>query len=177
LWIPIDVWIAIVTVAIASVIYNFMYFGRYIKAMGGNEEATRLSGINVKAVRVLSFMICSFFTSIAAYIMISRQGITNSTVGPGVEFTSITAAIIGGVSFTSGEGKMWGLVTGVFILAIIENGMQLAGWNQYIQYILKGFILVCAIGFDRYQRDMRVKKGARSARLDESMSEKRIGRL
>ena len=66
---------------------------------------------------------------------------TNATYGPGIEFTAMTAAILGGISFNSGEGKMWGLVVGIFTLAIIENGMQMGGLNQYIQYIVKGCLL------------------------------------
>lgn len=152
LHIPYDVWIAIIAVALASVIYNFTYFGRYIKAMGGNVEATRLAGINVNMLRIVTFMISGFFVAIASFIYISKLSTTNSSYGPGIEMTAMTAAILGGISFNSGEGKMWGLVVGVFTLAVIENGMQLAGWNQYIQYIIKGLILILAIGFDIHQR-------------------------
>lgn len=153
--IPFDVWIAIFAVAIASLIYNFTYFGRYIKAMGGNIEATRLAGVKVNALRIYTFMISGFFVAIASFIYISKLATSNSTYGPGIEMTAMTAAILGGISFNSGEGKMWGLVVGVFTLAIIENGMQLAGWNQYIQYIIKGLILIFAIGFDKYQRTQK----------------------
>ncbi len=159
--IPMDVWLAIIAVVIASIVYNFTYFGRYVKAMGGNPEATRLAGINVDFIRIATFMISGFFIAIAAFILISKQGTTNSTVGPGTEMTGMTAAILGGISFNSGEGKMWGLVVGVFVLAIIENGMQLAGWNQYIQYIVKGLVLIAAIGFDKYQRSAKTKKSTK----------------
>ncbi len=153
-----DVWLAIISVLIASIVYNFTYYGRFVKAMGGNPEATRLAGINIHFMRISTFMISGMFIAIASFILISKQGTTNSTVGPGTEMTGMTAAILGGISFNSGEGKMWGLVVGVFILAIIENGMQLAGWNQYIQYIVKGLVLLAAIGFDKYQRAVKTKK-------------------
>ena len=158
LGLPVDVWIAIVSVLIASIIYNFTYFGRYIKAMGGNIEATRLAGVNVNALRIATFCISGFFVAIASFIYISKLATMNSSYGPGIEMTAMTAAILGGISFNSGEGKMWGLVVGVFTLAIIENGMQLAGWNQYIQYVVKGLILILAIGFDIHQRSQRAKK-------------------
>jgi len=119
--------------------------------------------VNVDFVTIATFMISGFFIAIAAFILISKQGTTNSTVGPGTEFTVMTAAILGGISFNTGEGKMWGLVTGVFILAVIENGMQLAGWNQYIQYIIKGVVLLSALGFDQYQRSAKVKKSKKTA--------------
>lgn len=156
--IPMDIYLAVAAIAIASCVYNFTYFGRYVKAMGGNIEATRLAGVNVNFVRIATFMISGFFIAVASFILISKQGTTNTSVGPGTEMTGMTAAILGGISFNSGEGKMWGLVVGVFVLAIIENGMQMAGWNQYIQYIVKGVVLIAAIGFDQYQRAVKLKK-------------------
>lgn len=158
--IPTDVWIAILAVLIASVVYNFTYYGRFVKAMGGNEEATRLAGVNVGLMRISTFVISGLFVAIASCIYISKLSSTNATYGPGIEFTGMTAAILGGISFNSGEGKMWGLVVGIFTLAIIENGMQLAGLNQYIQYIIKGIILILAIAFDKFQRNQKVKKKA-----------------
>jgi ribose transport system permease protein len=165
LGIPMDAVLAIVAILFANFIFENTYFGRYVKAMGGNREATRLAGVNVNFLTVVTFMISSFFIAIAAFILISKQGVTNSTVGPGTEFTVLTAAILGGISFNTGEGKMWGLVTGVFILAVIENGMQLAGWNQYIQYIVKGAVLLFALGFDQYQRSVKVKRIKKSGAL------------
>ena len=162
--IPMDVWIAIIAVAVASLVYNFTYYGRFVKAMGGNPEATRLAGVNVNFMRISTFMISGFFVAVAALIYISKLSQTNATYGPGIEFTAMTAAILGGISFNSGEGKMWGLVVGIFTLAIIENGMQMGGLNQYIQYIVKGAILVLAIAFDQFQRTQKVKvKAAKAA--------------
>jgi ribose/xylose/arabinose/galactoside ABC-type transport system permease subunit len=158
LGIPIDVYIAILAVALASVIFNFTYYGRFVKAMGGNEEATRLAGVNIALMRISTFAISGIFVAIASFIYISKLSTSNATYGPGIEFTGMTAAILGGISFNSGEGKMWGLVVGIFTLAIIENGMQLGGLNQYIQYIVKGSILILAIAFDKYQRNTSVRK-------------------
>lgn len=155
--IPVDVWIAIVVVIGVSIVFNFTYFGRFVKAMGGNEEATRLAGANVSMLRIATFVISGFFAALASFIYISKLSLTNATYGPGIEFTAMTAAILGGISFNSGEGKMWGLIVGIFTLAIIENGMQMAGLNQYIQYIIKGTILVLAIAFDKYQRTQKAK--------------------
>lgn len=158
--IPADVWIAVIAVLIASVVYNYTYYGRFVKAMGGNEEATRLAGCNIAMMRISTFVISGFFIAIASMIYISKLSTTNATYGPGIEFTGMTAAILGGISFNSGEGKMWGLVLGIFTLAIIENGMQLAGVNQYVQYIVKGIILILAIAFDKFQRSHQTKKKA-----------------
>lgn len=157
--IPVDVWLAIIVVAIASLIFRYTYYGRFVKAMGGNQEATRLAGVNVGLMRISTFVICGFFVGLASCIYISKLNVTNATYGPGIEFTAMTAAILGGISFNSGEGHMWGLVVGIFTLAIIKNGMQLAGLNQYIQYVIQGIILILAIAFDQYQRTHKLKKG------------------
>lgn len=156
LGIPIDVWIAAGAVAAASIIYKYTYFGRYVKAMGGNMEATRLAGVNVKLMRIVTFMISGAFVAVASFIYSSKLSMMTSAWGPGLEMTAITAAILGGISFNNGEGKMWGLVVGVFTLAIISNGMQLANWNQYVQFIVKGMIMILAIAFDKYQQRVRI---------------------
>jgi len=166
LGVPNDLWLAIIAVLIVSFVYRFTYYGRYVKAMGGNIEATRLAGVNVSLVRISTFVISGFFVALASFVYISKLSVSNATYGPGIEFTAMTAAILGGISFNSGEGKMWGLIIGVFTLPIIENGMQLAGLNQYIQYIIKGAILILAIAFDKYPRKQKTLK-QKSAKSNE----------
>lgn len=154
-WIPFSVILMIICVAIASFILNFTYFGRYIYALGGNEEATRLAGIDIIKVKLFVFGICGFFVALAALVLFGRAGSASSTTGPGTEFSAITAAFLGGISFKGGEGKMWGLVTGVFILGVLSNGMQLIGMGTYSQYIVRGFVLLAAVGFDEFQKNGR----------------------
>jgi ribose/xylose/arabinose/galactoside ABC-type transport system permease subunit len=124
--------------------------------MGGNEEAARLAGIKTKATKISVYTLCGFLTAIATMVMIAKSNTTNSSFGPGSEFTALTAAIVGGVSFMGGEGNMLGLVTGVLILAVLGNGMQLAGWGTYAQYIVKGIILLGAVTFDELQKNARI---------------------
>ncbi len=151
--IPFSVILMVLSVGAASFILNFTWFGRHIYAIGSNEEATRLSGVNVNQVKMLVFSLCGFFTSIAALVLFARSGSAASATGPGTEFTAMTAAVLGGISFKGGEGKMWGLVTGVLILGVLSNGMQLVGLNTYAQYIVKGFVLLLAVGFDLLQKE------------------------
>jgi ribose/xylose/arabinose/galactoside ABC-type transport system permease subunit len=157
LGISIDVWLTILVVLFASFVYARTSFGWNVLALGGNEEAARLAGIKTKAMKISVYTICGFFVSIATMVMISKANTTNSMFGPGTEFTALTAAIVGGISFMGGEGNMLGLVTGVFILAVLGNGMQLAGWGTYAQYIVKGIILLGAVTFDEYQKTARRK--------------------
>ncbi len=152
-----DVWLTILVVLLASFVYYKTSYGWNVLALGGNEEAARLAGIKTKAIKISVYTVCGFFTAIATMVMISKANTTNSMFGPGSEFTALTAAIVGGISFMGGEGNMLGLVAGVFILAVLGNGMQLAGWGTYAQYIVKGLILLGAVTFDEYQKTARRK--------------------
>lgn len=160
---PFDVLLTIVIVLIAIFIYAKTSYGWNVLAVGGNEEAARLAGIKTKAMKVSVYTVCGLFTAIATMIMISKSNTTNSSFGPGSEFTALTAAIVGGVSFMGGEGNMLGLVTGVLILAVLGNGMQLAGWGTYAQYIVKGIILLGAVSFDELQKNARLKRRSKPA--------------
>lgn len=160
LGVPFDILLTVFIVLLASFIYARTSYGWNVLAMGGNEEASRLAGIKTKAIKVSVYSLCGFFTAIATMVMIAKSNTTNSSFGPGSEFTALTAAIVGGVSFMGGEGNMLGLVTGVFILAVLGNGMQLAGWGTYAQYIVKGIILLGAVTFDEFQKNNRAAKRA-----------------
>jgi len=155
LGIPFDVFLTILIVLIASFIYSKTNYGWNVLALGGNEEASRLAGIPTRLIKISVYAICGFFVAIATMIMISKANTTNSMFGPGTEFTCLTAAIVGGISFMGGEGNILGLVTGVFLLAVLGNGMQLSGWGTYAQYIVKGIILLGAVTFDEYQKGFR----------------------
>jgi ribose transport system permease protein len=108
-------------------------------------------------VKLFVFGICGLFVAIAAIVLFSRSGSAASTTGPGTEFTAMTAAVLGGISFKGGEGKMLGLFIGVMILAVLGNGMQLIGMGTYAQYIVKGAVLLAAVGFDTYQKQKGIK--------------------
>jgi len=153
-----DVFLTILIVLFVSFVYYKTTYGWNVLALGGNEEAARLAGIKTRAMKISVYTVCGFFTAIATMVMISKANTTSSMFGPGTEFTALTAAIVGGISFMGGEGNMLGLVTGVFLLAVLGNGMQLAGWGTYAQYIVKGLILLGAVTFDEYQKTIKAIK-------------------
>lgn len=154
--IPFSVIIMIIVALIASFILNKTYFGRYVYALGGNEEAARLGGVDVHKMKLLVFAICGFFVALAAIILVARAGSATSSTGVGTEFTCMTAAVLGGISFKGGSGKVWGVITGVLILGVLSNGMQIIGLGTYPQYIAKGFVLLAAVGFDTYQKQQGI---------------------
>jgi ribose/xylose/arabinose/galactoside ABC-type transport system permease subunit len=152
---PFDVFLTLVIAVLVSIVYYETVFGYRLMALGGNEEASRLSGINIRKMKIILYTLCGFFTAIGTMVMISKANTTNSSFGPGTEFICLTAAIVGGISFMGGEGNVPALVAGVFILAVLGNGMQLAGWGTYAQYVVRGVILLGAVTFDEYQRKMK----------------------
>ena len=153
--IPFAVLITFIFVVIMSIFLNKTYYGRYIYALGGNEEAARLSGINVTKTKLMIGFFEGLFVALGTIMLISRVGTAHSGTGPGTEFTVITGILLGGVSIRGGEGKLSGVVAGILIMAILANGMQLAGWGTYVQFIAKGIIMLAAIGFDVYQMTHR----------------------
>lgn len=154
--------IPVIITAIVAILVHLMLemtcFGRFIYAVGGNNEAARLSGISIKKVKLQVFVIAGVLYAIAAVILTARGGTANSTIGPGTEFDAIAACVLGGISFAGGEGRIKGIIIGCLILGILSNGMQLIGLGVYIQYIIKGIIMMLSIGYDTYSKRKRTKK-------------------
>lgn len=163
LGIPNYVYIAAVCLLLYGLIVSATYFGCYIKAVGENEQAVRRIGINVNLVKLSCYVIGSFFFSIQALIITFRQGIASPSTGAGMEIIGITAVFLGINSsyrnMNSGVGgAMLHLLVGVLILAVLENGLLLVGWNQHIQYFIRGLLLILAITF--YYREKPVALNA-----------------
>lgn len=144
-----------VFLCLISFILKKTYFGRYVFALGGNQEAARLAGINVKKNEILISVIAGFFLGIATLTLVGRIGSATASTGVGTEFSVITGLLLGGVSIRGGEGKINGCVAGILIIALLGNGMQMAGMNIYLQYIVKGIIMLATIGFDTFQMNRR----------------------
>jgi len=151
-FVPVPVIIMIVIMAIGAFILNKTYFGRYFYAVGGNEEASELSGINVKKVKYLVYTLSGLFAGIAGIVMLSRTNSGQAIAGKGFELDVLTAVVLGGVSITGGYGKINNVVAGVLIMGVLSNGMVLMNINTYYQLVIKGLVLMLAVGFDSYQR-------------------------
>lgn len=140
---------------IVSFILNKTYFGRYVFALGGNADAARLAGINVKRMELYIGALAGFFMGISSLVLTARVGSAAATTATGTEFTVITGLLLGGVSIRGGEGKINGCIAGILIIGLLGNGMQLAGMNVYYQYVAKGIIMLATIGFDTFQMSRR----------------------
>lgn len=156
--IPFSVIIAAVVVIVAMFILNRTYFGRYVYAIGGNEEAARLAGINTARIKIILYGLCGLFVALASLMLTSRSASASSNIGPGTEFDCLSGCILGGITLDGGEGSVGGMVIGAFIITVLSNGMQLLGLGTYPQYIVTGCVLIAAMGFDVYQKRKKVKK-------------------
>lgn len=149
--IPVPVILFAIIALIASFILNKTYFGRYIYATGGNAETARLAGLNVKRLQIIVYAICGFVTAIASLIMLSRVNSAQPAAGSTYAFDCMTAAVLGGVSFSGGEGKVSGAVIGVIIIAVLGNALVLMNVNEYYQSVFKGILLIFAVALDNIQ--------------------------
>jgi D-xylose transport system permease protein len=128
-------------------------FGRHIYAVGGNAEAARRAGINVKRVRTIAFVLCSSLAAVAGMLFASRMNsISPSTGGSSTLLYAVGAAVIGGVSLFGGKGRMRDAILGGFVVAVIDNGMGLLGYGAGIQFLVTGAVLLVSAGVDAVSR-------------------------
>lgn len=128
-------------------------YGRHLYAVGGNAEAARRSGINVKQVRLMAFVICSALAAIAGLIFVSRANSVSPTTGGNATLLyAVGAAVIGGTSLFGGKGKMRDAILGGLVVAVIDNGMGLLGYSAGIKYIVTGLVLLVSAGVDALSR-------------------------
>ena len=156
--IPVPVIVMIIVALIGAFILTKTYFGRQIFALGGNEEAARLAGVNIKRMKVVLFMICGFVSAITTVLLLSRVFAGQTITGQGLEFDCLTAALLGGVSFKGGEGTIFGLMVGMLIIGVLNNAMQLATFPDFSQTVVKGSVLLIAVAFDVYQKNRKAKE-------------------
>jgi ribose/xylose/arabinose/galactoside ABC-type transport system permease subunit len=149
LGLPIPVWIAGGLAIIAHVALTYTAFGRRTFAIGGNEQATFLSGINVKKIKFMLYVISALAASIAGIILVARFNSAQADTGKGWELDAIAAAVIGGTSLAGGSGSILGVVIGACIMGAIKNGLVLMRVSSYWQTAVIGIIIVLAAGLDR----------------------------
>jgi ribose transport system permease protein len=156
--IPVPILVMIIVALIGNFVLVKTYFGRYTFALGGNEEAARLAGVNINRMKVTLFAVCGFISAITSVLLLSRVFAGQVSTGAGIEFDCLTAALLGGVSFKGGEGSIFGLITGVLIIGVLNNAMQLASFPDFSQNVVKGVVLLAAVGFDTYQKNRKARE-------------------
>jgi len=154
---PVPVVIMLGLMVIFSFIAAKTKFGRYVYAVGGNVQAAHYSGVNVKKVVLLVFMLNGLIAAIAGIVLSARLNAGAPSSGNMMELDAIAAAVIGGTSLSGGKGKVYGAILGALIMASLDNGMSMLNMEAFWQYIVKGAILVLAVWFDV---GMKNKRGA-----------------
>ncbi len=150
---PIVVPVLLAILVIGTFVLNRTVFGRHLYAVGGNAEAARRSGINVRRVRIVAFMICSGLASIAGMLFASRSNSISPTTGGGTTLLyAVGAAVIGGTSLFGGKGKLRDAILGGLVVAVIDNGMGLLGFSSGTQYLVTGGVLLFSASVDAISR-------------------------
>lgn len=148
-----------IMVVVLALVFTFITknttFGRQVYAIGGNPEAARLSGINIKRRVLTVFILCNTLAAIAALVLTARLNAATMSSGQNAELDAIAACVIGGTSLMGGAGTIVGAVIGALVMASLDNGMSLMNMESFWQYIVKGGILVLAVYVDIYSRQRK----------------------
>jgi len=146
--IPTSIVIMIVVYIVAHFILTKTKLGRYVYAIGGNEEAARLSGINVAAYKIIVYGICGLLSGLAAVILTARLNSAQPIAGIMYELDAIAATVIGGTSLMGGEGRVMGTLIGALIMGVLRNGLNLLGVSSFLQQTIIGSVIIIAVLVD-----------------------------
>jgi ribose transport system permease protein len=148
LHIPMPVLIMLATYAIAHLILAKTQLGRYVYAIGGNESAAILSGVNVALHKCVIYSLCGLLSGMAAIILTARLNSAQPIAGIMYELDAIAATVIGGTSLMGGEGTIWGTLVGALIMGVLRNGLTLLGISSFVQQIVIGSVIILAVLVD-----------------------------
>lgn len=154
-FIPFPIIILIIMVIFWQLVLSKTRLGRYSCAIGGNKEAARLSGVSVDFYHIMTFVIGGLMAALAGIIYAARLNSATPLAGRGYELDAIAATVIGGTSVSGGEGSIIGTLIGVLLLNVVNNMFNLLGIQVYIQYLIKGLIILIVVGIDSYSRFKR----------------------
>ncbi|SOB60344.1 D-ribose transporter subunit; membrane component of ABC superfamily [Pseudodesulfovibrio profundus] len=148
LGVPVPIWIMAITFGGAWYLLNHTRLGRYIYALGGNEEASKLSGINVDSIKITVYAIAGFLSALSGLIVTSRLSSAQPTAGYGYELDAIAAVVLGGTSLMGGKGTIMGTLLGALIIGFLNNALNLLDVSSYYQMIAKALVILLAVLVD-----------------------------
>lgn len=147
--IPMPVWIALGLTIAFGVIARRTRFGRHVYAVGGNERAAHLTGLNVTRVKRVVYTLAGMLAGVAGLIVTARLDSAQPNAGLGYELDSIAAVVIGGTSLSGGRGSIWGTMLGCLIIGVLNNGLFLLNVSPFWQQVVKGLVILLAVGIDK----------------------------
>ncbi len=147
--IPVPILLLVLIAIISAVFLKKTVIGRQIYALGGNEEAARVSGVNINKIKIIVYVICGALAAIAGIATASRLGVAQSTAGMGYELDAVAAVIIGGASVKGGTGRVSGTIIGASIMGVLRNALVLLSVSAYWQQAIIGVVILLAVSMDQ----------------------------
>ena len=164
--IPASVVLLFIVGTLMWVVLKYTRFGNYIYALGSNEEATKLSGVNVDLNKMLAYAFCGIGAALAGMVLLARLGTGEPTAGQGYELNAIAAAAVGGTSLIGGKGTMLGTILGTILLSALRVGLIVVGVDSFWQYIATGIIIVIAACFEIIQNKISSMKTLKPGKVN-----------
>lgn len=152
LGIPMPVIVFILVVIVSYIVLTQTKFGRHVYSVGGNQDASKLNGINVDNQKIKVFIINAVLAAIAGLVLTGRLGTASPVAGDSYDMDAIASVVIGGTSVSGGSGSVLKTIIGVLLMSVINNSFNLLGIDIFFQYIFKGLIILVAVGFDSYSK-------------------------
>ena len=154
LGVPVSFWIALVVVLAGQFVLSRTVFGRYLVAIGTNDEAVRLAGVPTAGKKILVFVICGLLTGLASILFAARLGGMNADAGSGLELSAIAAVVIGGTSLMGGRGSVVNSFVGVLIILTLDAGLAQVGASEFLKHIITGVVIIVAVTLDALRGDL-----------------------
>lgn len=166
--VPIIVVVAVVIAIIGHIMLSSTYFGRSVYALGGNQEAARISGINIKKTKLVVYICMGILAAFAGMMMASRLGSCEPSTGTGLEMKVICGAIIGGISISGGTGTMLGAALGAVFMEALTNSLTVMKISVYWQNVVFGIVMILSVLLDQYKRVLIQRQSIKSTELKKS---------
>jgi ribose transport system permease protein len=150
--IPTPIYVTAILIVAMYVLLNWTRFGRYLYAVGGNLKASRLSGIHTRRILLLAYVLCGALATVSGLMLTARLETGEANIGASLPLDSIAACVIGGVSLRGGTGRLGNVILGAVFIGLIQNGMDLAHIESYLQEVVIGILLILAVVADRLRQ-------------------------
>jgi erythritol transport system permease protein len=157
LGIPIPVWITLVVAILAGVVAAKTPFGRHVYAVGGNERAARLAGIQVARVKIITYLFSSACAALVGLIIASQLESAHPATGESFELNAIAAVVLGGTSLMGGRGSVTGSIIGACVIGVLADGLIMLGVSEFWQIVIKGIVIVFAVAIDQMQARLQLR--------------------
>lgn len=157
LHVPVPVWIMFALFAVAAFVASKTPFGRHVYAVGGNERAARLAGINVSRVKFITYVLSAACAGVVGLIIASQLEAAHPATGESFELNAIAAVVLGGTSLMGGRGSVTGSLIGAFVIGVLADGLVMLGVSEFWQIVIKGAVIVLAVAVDQLQTRLQAR--------------------